>query len=110
MKIIVDTNLVFSAVLNPNGTIGSILTAHRPVFQFFSCESLLAELKKHRQKMLDLAGLQPSVFEKIQEAILENIEIIEEQKIPFSVWQQSIPFVREVDKLLDDLGDRFFDH
>ena len=24
-------------------------------------------------------------------------EIIEEQKIPFSVWQQSIPFVREVD-------------
>ncbi len=40
MKIIVDTNIVFSAILNSNSRIGKILLNSKEHFQFFTCNYL----------------------------------------------------------------------
>ena len=36
MKIVVDTNIIFSAILNTNGKIGDLLLNSDDVFQFYS--------------------------------------------------------------------------
>jgi predicted nucleic acid-binding protein len=44
VKLVVDTNIVFSAVLNSNSRIARILTSGRRHFEFYSCEFLRVEL------------------------------------------------------------------
>ena len=43
MKIVVDTNIFFSAILNTNGKIGDLLLNSDDVFQFYSHNKLLAQ-------------------------------------------------------------------
>ena len=51
MKIIVDTNIVFSALLNSNSHIGQLLLDSRNYFQFYSCKYLKKELFRHLPKI-----------------------------------------------------------
>ena len=53
MKLVVDTNIVFSAVLNSSSAIARILIGGRRYFQFYSCEFLRTELHKHRPKLFN---------------------------------------------------------
>ena len=57
MKIIVDTNIVFSAILNSNSRIGKVLLNSKEHFQFFSCNYLRVEIRRHRKKLLKLTKL-----------------------------------------------------
>jgi len=57
MKIIVDTNIVFSAILNSNSRIGKILLSSKGHFQFFTCNYLRTEILKHRNQLLKLTKL-----------------------------------------------------
>ncbi|MBN9352408.1 MAG: hypothetical protein J0H55_17150 [Chitinophagaceae bacterium] len=52
MKIIVDTNIVFSAMLNSNSRIGKILLNSKEHLQFFSCNYLQVEIHRHRNNVL----------------------------------------------------------
>jgi len=60
MKIIVDTNIVFSAILNSNSRIGKILLNSKGHFQFFSCNYLWIEIQRHRNKLFAGAGISAS--------------------------------------------------
>jgi predicted nucleic acid-binding protein len=51
MKIIVDTNIVFSALLNSNSHIGQLLLDSRNYFEFYSCKYLQKELFNHFHKI-----------------------------------------------------------
>jgi predicted nucleic acid-binding protein len=57
MKFVVDTNILFSAVLNTQGKIGDLLMNSQGIFQFCACDTLRAELAKHRSKLLELSQL-----------------------------------------------------
>ena len=50
MKIIVDTNVVFSAILSPSGKIGQILIYGRKQFEFYAPNLVKIEVKRHRDK------------------------------------------------------------
>ncbi len=54
MKIIVDTNIVFSAILKPTSRIGDLLLNSDKVFSFYSCHFLIQELESHKDKLLQL--------------------------------------------------------
>jgi predicted nucleic acid-binding protein len=47
MKIVVDTNIVFSALLNSNSRIGRLLLDTRNHFEFYSCKYLQKEMKNY---------------------------------------------------------------
>ena len=47
MKIVVDTNIIFSALLNSNSTIGDILFNSDKDFEFYSCAYMRFEIQKH---------------------------------------------------------------
>ena len=57
MRIIVDTNIVFSALLNSNSRIGRLLLDSRDKFRFYSCKYLQKEIHRHRDKICHYSGL-----------------------------------------------------
>ena len=82
MKIIVDTNIVFSAILNSNSRIGKILLNSKEHFQFFTCNYLKIEIQRHRNKLLKLTKLSEDQLSELQELITQHITFIDERLIP----------------------------
>lgn len=46
-KIIVDTNIIFSCLLNSNGLIGDLIFNSDDVFDFYSNEYMRYEIRNH---------------------------------------------------------------
>ena len=82
MKIIVDTNIVFSAILNSNSRIGKILLNSKEHFQFFTCNYLRTEIQRHRNKLLKLTNLTEDQLSELEDLITQHITFIDERLIP----------------------------
>ena len=82
MKIIVDTNIVFSAILNSNSRIGKILLNSKEHFQFFTCNYLRTEIQRHRNKLLKLTKLTEDQLLELEDLITQHITFIDERLIP----------------------------
>jgi len=50
MKIVVDTNIVFSALISSSFTIPEIIIAPYSRFRFYTSEYLFEELDRHKHK------------------------------------------------------------
>ena len=95
-KIIVDTNIVFSAMLNSSGKIGKILLHSKAHFQFYSCDFLKIELLKHRAKLLKLTKLSIMELSELEHLVTANIAFINESLIPAK-------FLLDAEDLLHDI-------
>lgn len=84
MKLVVDTNIVFSAVLNSNSRIARILIAGKRHFEFHSCAFLHAELLKHRPKLKMLTGLSAPDLDELIAKVTANIRFVDETTL--SSW------------------------
>jgi predicted nucleic acid-binding protein len=82
MKIIVDTNIVFSAILNSNSRIGKILLNSKEHFQFFSCNYLRIEIQRHRNKLFKITKLTEDQLSELEELVTQHITFIDERLIP----------------------------
>lgn len=60
MKIVVDTNIIFSAILNSNSNIGNLLFNSDKHFEFFSCSYMRYEIHKHWNRLKKLQSFQRS--------------------------------------------------
>ena len=85
MKIIVDANIVFSAILNSNSRIGKILLNSKEHFQFFSCNYLRVEIGRHRNKLLKLTKLTEDQLSELTSLLTQKITFIDERLIPNDV-------------------------
>lgn len=102
MKIVVDSNVVASGLINKTGKIGQLLIFGRRQFQFFAPNLLKAEIKKHQQKLIEASKLTVEEFDTIREELYECLLFISEEQLSFEWWQEAIPIVREVD--MDDIA------
>ena len=82
MRIIVDTNIVFSAILNTNSKMGKILLNSKGHFQFYSCNYLRTEIQRHRNKLLKFTKLTNEELSEIEGLITHNITFIDERLLP----------------------------
>lgn len=64
MKIIVDTNIIFSALVNSNGQIGELLFNSGSLFSFYSCVYMRFEIEKHWGKLLKVSKLSKAELEE----------------------------------------------
>lgn len=101
MKIIVDTNVIISAILNPSGKIGELLMYAQKEFRFYAPYLVKEEIKRHKAKLIELSQMHSDDFDDVRDLIFECITFISEEQIPFEYWQNALPFVREVD--IDDI-------
>lgn len=97
MKFVVDTNIVFSAVLNTESKIGDLLMNSHGILEFYSCDTMRMELADHQEKLLDLSGLGVRDLEQSIYQITNQIIFINEALIPFEFWLKSANLARETD-------------
>lgn len=102
MKIIVDTNVVFSAILSPSGKIGQILIFGQKQFEFYAPNLVKVEVKRHRERIIQLGELTNTDFEDTRDDIFDCLTFISEEQIPYEYWQEAIPLVRDTD--MDDIA------
>ena len=81
MKLIVDTNIVFSAILNSDSNIAQLLLNSRDKFRFYSCEFLKHEINSHKNKILKITNYTEQDFLEIEYLATKNITFINHQFI-----------------------------
>ena len=82
MKIVVNTNIVFSALLNSSSRIGKILIGSKGYLEFYSCEFLREELLKHNHKIKKMTGLSSTELEELQYLVTKNITFLHQRALP----------------------------
>ena len=102
IKIVVDTNIVFSAILNTNSKIGDLLLNSANEFEFYSVNYLRTEIERHKSKLVEISGLPKSTITEIQHQVFHSINFISEELIPFEIWHKAAHIVRDVD--MDDIA------
>lgn len=98
MKIVVDTNIVFSALLNSNSTIGKILLRPHKQLHFYSCNYLRTEIKKHSAKLLELTKLLETDLTELEEIITQQINFIDERLIPKKLLETAQKLLYNIDE------------
>ena len=97
MKIIVDTNIVFSGILNSTSRIGKILLNSKSHFHFYSCDYLRIEIQKHRTKLLKLTRLSEDNLLELESTVTSNITFINEALIPVETLLKTETLLAEID-------------
>ncbi|HAD13551.1 MAG TPA: hypothetical protein DCF33_14080, partial [Saprospirales bacterium] len=100
MKFVVDSNIVFSAMLNPSSSIGDILLNSQDTFTFCGCEYLREEINEHKVKIIKISGYDELEFDEVKYLVYKQVDFFSESTIPFEFWQKSADLVRDI-----DLGD-----
>ena len=97
MKIVVDTNIVFSAILNSGSKIGKILLQSKGHFQFYSCNYLRTEINGHRNRLLKLTKLSKDELAELESLVTHNITFIDERLLPQVLLKQTETLLKSID-------------
>jgi predicted nucleic acid-binding protein len=100
-KIIVDTNIIFSCLLNSYGTIGDLIFNSETVFEFYSNQYMRYEIRKHWSKLKKISKLSDAELEVAYDKMLSNITFINEELIPRKNWSKAEATVADID--IDDV-------
>lgn len=98
MNIVVDTNVIFSALLNPNGKISDVFFNPVLDFTFFEPSIVLEELKKHHNKLITLSSLSAEELDLLKSSILSKVNLIDLEGIGQKSWEKALMLVREIDE------------
>ena len=98
MIVVVDTNIVFSGILNPEGTISDLLLNSSNNFNFFAPTAIIQELEKHHKKLLRISRYSENDLNFLKRILLKKIEIIDLESIAPSTWEKAIELVKDVDE------------
>lgn len=100
MRIVVDTNIVFSALLNTNSKISHILLQPKTRLNFYSTEQLKSELTEHQDKLLKISGYTEPELDRLKSILFQKIRFINHNLIPLSIFEKSEKLAKDVD--IDD--------
>jgi len=102
MKVVLDTNIVFSAMLNPGSSIGDVILNSQNALSFYACEYLRDEINDHKNKIIKITGYNDREYDELTFLIYKQIDFFTESTIPFEFWKKAAEFVRDVD--MDDIN------
>ncbi len=98
MKIIVDTNIVFSAILNSQGKIGQLIINGSKFFTFYTVGLLKDEIGEHKEKILKISGFTNQQFIKSYETITKRITFVDEILISDKELLKALELVADIDE------------
>ncbi len=98
MRIVVDTNIVFSAVLNSNSRIANIILKPSAQYHFYSIERLITEIKKHKGKLSRLSGYNDIELDRMIDLVVKNISFINTRLIPPEIYDIAEELTYDVDE------------
>jgi len=99
---VIDSNIIFSTILNIRSPIGKfILASNSEKVKFYAPEYLSIEIEKYVPKIMELSGMNEAEVRRLLILAYDKIEFVPDQIIPFEYYAKSLPFVKEID--MDDL-------
>ena len=100
MKIVVDTNIIFSTLLNSNSNIGDLLFNSDKHFEFYSCSYMRYEIQKHWERLKKISKLSDEQLQVSYALVLSKLKFINEDIIPVETWLVSEQITKGID--IDD--------
>ena len=97
MKVVVDANILFSAVLDRTGAVAKVWFDAEPVFHFIAPAFLLDELSKHHSRVARMLGLDIAQVEAIESLFIEQLELIEEAVVPMEIRAKAANALASID-------------
>jgi predicted nucleic acid-binding protein len=97
MKLIVDTNIVFSGILNSESNISRIRVYSDHQFQFFAPGFLKDEIQTHRPKLRKYLKLENSKIDELIALTTSRINFINETVIPEKFWKEATTQLASID-------------
>lgn len=98
MRIVVDTNIIFSALLSQDGRIADLLLNSQNSFEFYTPSYTLGELKNHKSKLLKLSGLTDDELDFLQGMIFKNIGLVNIENIPKTTFLKAYELTKDIDE------------
>ncbi len=101
MKIVVDTNVLFSAILNSQSRIGQIILHPSIKHNFYSVRFLQKEILNHFDKIKKITKLSDEELDELIEILYSRIHFISDDLIPVEAIIKADELTKSVD--FDDI-------
>ncbi len=98
MKITVDSNIVFSAILNTRSNIGQILTVGFKHFDFYTIDLLKTEILNHKIKIQKITGFSEEKFNKTYDLIISKIRFVDDILISDNSLKEAYNLTHDIDE------------
>lgn len=94
IPVVLDTNILFSALLRPDSKFIAALTSGR---RFYISETILTEIFRRKEKILSATRLREPELARGYHVLLTLLELYKEAMIPTACWDQAEELCRDVD-------------
>lgn len=101
MTFVVDSNIIFSAILNPDNNIGQIIINGSKYFTFITVDQLKEDIEIHEDKILKISGLRHLDFLNLYGFIKAKIKFVHHLLISDGNYQKAEQLTHDIDS--DDL-------
>jgi predicted nucleic acid-binding protein len=94
-RVIVDTNILFSALLRPRGQFVEVLLGSSA--EFYICESVLVELFRRKEKLVSASRLTAEEVVEAYGQVLSAVRLYKEGLIATPDWDRAYALCTDVD-------------
>ena len=98
MILVVDTNIIFSTLLNPHSKIGEVFMNLQDEFTFYAPDLLRWELEKYRSKIAAYSKLDQDSLSDIEKLVLSQIRFVSEGSISEKSWIKAFDLTKNIDE------------
>lgn len=96
MKIIVDSNIVFSALLSKDNNSKTLLISNK--IEIYTCNFLFVEIFKHRKRIESISKLKEDDLLMQLEKVTRRINFVNEESVPKEIYQKAYNLCKNVDE------------
>jgi predicted nucleic acid-binding protein len=100
VRVVVDTNIVFSAILNTNSKISRIILQPKSRLNLYSTSQLEYELAEHWGKLKKISKYSDIELQQVSSLIISRIRFINVELIPEKLFIKAEKLTRDID--IDD--------
>ena len=97
MRVVVDTNIVFSAILNTNSKFSKIILQPKSKLNLYSTDQLENEIAEHWTKLKKISKYSEIELHKVSTLIISKIKFISVQLIPRNLFIAAEKLTRDID-------------
>lgn len=96
-RIVVDSNIIFSSLLNIDSKIGQLIINGSTIYSFYAPDFIRDEILEHSDKIKQLSKITDREFIEIFELVLRRIKILSPSLIEKEFYLQAYELCKSID-------------